>query len=550
MIENSFASIKQYYLKYSNFMNEFFNGFSAEKKIIFILLNAFLSGYIVFTQFFVYSPRYVWETKFFLCAVFLSLIYTFLVFNIIVYLFYKFRHIKIEISNIKNKLDKKTFIICSATCLCVLGLTLLAYYPGGIYSDNCEQWKQVQSFVFEDWHPVIHTLIIWIITRICNNYSFVILVQITAFSLSIGYLISTLKAWGFPKICLIFIELSIVLNIMTRNIMMAALKDCTLAILLVILLTQCINVYFTNGNWFKKNTNIIAFSICFALATLVRHNAFLYTLPLLFFLFFGYRKQVREITKVVFLSITLIILIKGPLYYCLNVSRPDNLPEEIVSLPMTIMGDVMKKNPDKLPLNTKALLNKIATDEQWQQLYRCGHYGSIRFTTDSANIVKKVPVKDFLTMTFYTIKADKYDSLVAVRDITDLIWKTKGEPEGILEVQTNGQSIGYQYKDKKYNRICKIFIHFLDMAFNLPLLNMLLLLTGVHMLLLMFVGLFSYYKIGAIPLMFVVPTVIYNLGTMIFMCEDNYRYFYFNAVITFPICFVLLAQQRQKNSVE
>jgi hypothetical protein len=62
------------------------------------------------------------------------------------------------------------------------------------------------------------------------------------------------------------------------------------------------------------------------------------------------------------------------------------------------------------------------------------------------------------------------------------------------------------------------------------------------MLLLLISGIFSLYKKGTAVLLLVVPSVIYNLGTMMLLAGSDIRFFHFNVVITVPLIFVLLSK--------
>lgn len=548
MVKNSCSVIKAGYSKYRTFISEFFKDFPKSKKIAFILLNAFLSLYIATTRFLLYSSIFVSNTLT-VFAIGLWIFYSIVIFNAIIYLCHIFRDRQIHINAFKSKLNIKTFLVYSSICFAVLGVMLMAYYPGGICEDVCSQWRQVQSFEFNDWHPFPHTLMIWLITRIWNHYPFVLFFQIMVFSLGIGYLVATLEAWGFPKLCLVVVELSVVLNQAIRSFMMFAWKDIALTIFILFILVQCINIYLSDGQWLKKYPNIIAFSVCVALATLVRHNGFFYTFPLLMLIFFVYIKRAPRVLTALLLVVAIMFFVRVPLYKFLNVRDSRNHGQylnqtyvESVGLAMTIMGDVMTKNPDALSPETKSFLNRMGTDEEWKQLYVHGSFNSIKWKSHAPWVINEVPPKDLLKMTLDTIKADPRNSARAVKELTDMVWETKGDPEAKFDVVIRGDWIGYSYNNTIFNKIGKFFVDMLDTFSDTPFLNWILIMTGVHMLLLMLFGLFSYYKNGMKALIFVVPSVTYNLGTMLWLCGNTYRFFLFNTVITIPICWVLLSR--------
>ena len=145
-------------------------------------------------------------------------------------------------------------------------------------------------------------------------------------------------------------------------------------------------------------------------------------------------------------------------------------------------------------------------------------------------------------MTLDTIKRDPENSFLAVRELTGFVWKVSGEGARI-NVVTNGEEIGYTYKNTFINRFCMFFVRIVDMAINIPVMETIFALFGVQMLVLMMVGLFSIQRNGAKTLMFVIPNLAYNLGTMLLLCGKDYRFFHFNLVLTTSACLVMLARQ-------
>ena len=65
-----------------------------------------------------------------------------------------------------------------------------AYFPGGFNLDAYGQWYQVHGFLqLDNWHPVITTLIYWLITRVVDTLAMCILFQIVIFSISVAFLL-------------------------------------------------------------------------------------------------------------------------------------------------------------------------------------------------------------------------------------------------------------------------------------------------------------------------------------------------------------------------
>ncbi|GMO34695.1 MAG: hypothetical protein Ta2B_15110 [Termitinemataceae bacterium] len=154
---------------------------------------------------------------------------------------------------------KETAIIFSSACFLILFLSLLANFPGAKSPDTENQWRQVQTFSFNDWHPVIHTLFIWLVSRIINHYAFVVFAQIAVFSFVVGYLLATLEKWGFSKKIILLTGCFIILNPYTQNIMMYAWKDLAFTICITYLSIMMMNTYLSGGEWLKKLSNVLFF---------------------------------------------------------------------------------------------------------------------------------------------------------------------------------------------------------------------------------------------------------------------------------------------------
>jgi hypothetical protein len=384
-----------------------------------------------------------------------------------------------------------------------------------LFPDNEIQWKQVQTFIFNDWHPVALTLLIWLVTRLVNHYGFVFFVQISVFSIGVGYLIATLESWGFSKKWLLISGLVIAINPYTWEIMMYVWKDITFTILLTYITIMLINIYFSNGAWFNKFSNIISFSITVALASMVRHNGIFFTVPLLILALVFYFRQSRRVLIAVLSTLLVVFLVKIPLYSALNVEFPHNTYIESVGIPMIIMGDVLVKNPDALSPETKAFLNSIATDEEWRSFYSPGSFNSIKwrffavpgFYQFNFDVIETIPVNQFIKMTLHTIKRGRHEAFHAFCDVTAIVWKLT------------------------FNR---------DLSVK----------TGWFILALLLAGVLALSKKDTTILLLVIPILMYDFGTMLLLSGPDARFFHFNVVITLPIVLVLLSKKETYHNYE
>ncbi|GHU71080.1 hypothetical protein FACS189413_12340 [Bacteroidia bacterium] len=234
-----------------------------------------------------------------------------------------------------------------------------------------------------------------------------------------------------------------------------------------------------------------------------------------------------------------IILIRGPLYSALHVTYPENTYTESVGLPMTIMGNVLVKNPQALSNTTKNFLNTMASDEEWKNNYIPGDYNSIKWLFNTANHISGVPVEDFAAMTLNTVQSDPKNSFLAIRDVTYPVWQPWGEFKSV-NIFSNKESLFNE--TNPFRKLLKESLFAIDIIIiSIPLLGEMFAKIGLQMLLLLLVGIIALYKNGSKTLLFIVPMLVYNLGTLLFLCTaSDVRFFHFNAVITLPYIVVLL----------
>jgi hypothetical protein len=527
---------------FNNIKINFYAGMQKSQKKWFVFFNLFVSAYITFVIYISQSDTLFARRDKTIIVVLGSILIFLLIYNAIILICSKYNSRSIIISEKKSTIKKGTIVLFSGLLLVILLLALIASFPGGKSPDTNNQWKQVHSFNFNDWHPVIHTLLIWLITRIIDHYAFVIFIQISVFSIGVGYLIATLESWGFNKKCLLVIGLLIILNPYTMNMMMYPWKDLALTILLTYITIMTINIYYSHGLWFLKWRNVFLFALITGLASCIRHNGFFFTVPLYIVLIMQYSKRNVKIFIAIALSVLTTFFIKGPLYTTLKVENPNNTYRESVGIPMTILGDTLIKNPKLLPPEAREFLNTIATDEYWRENYVPGDYNSIKFKTNASDIIETIPPKTFMKWVIKTCLDANYEAFHAFCDVTNIVWKINDDNKIIKPILSEKNNLL-----TKALHIC--FLGYSGICLALPIISSLFTNLGLHMLILLLIGILSLSKNGVNVLLFVIPSVLYNLGTMLLLCGDDIRFFHFNFVITFPLIFVLLTKPNRQETI-
>ena len=98
----------------------------------------------------------------------------------------------------ENRRRWRWFLLGFGLTFLWLMLYYYAYFPGSFDWDNLDQWWQIQNSQYDTWHPVFHTLIIALFSRIVNHYGFAVFMQLFLYSLLCGYLLVTMAKWRFP----------------------------------------------------------------------------------------------------------------------------------------------------------------------------------------------------------------------------------------------------------------------------------------------------------------------------------------------------------------
>lgn len=425
------------------------------------------------------------------------------------------------------------WFVCLAISAVTLGSAFLKAYPGGVSYDAANQWWQAHSGEYNNWHPVFHTLLIQLCTLLIDRYPFVVLVQCAAFAVAFAYLTKTLHEIGVPAWLAVTVHIFVHLTPLVRNTLMFVWKDNAMCIAAVILCAQTIRMLASRGQWLHKWYNALLFGLVLAFATLVRHNAILFTLPLAVIVLCSFAGVRRMAAFALAVMATAMLLVKGPLYGSLDVVYPNNTAEEAVGLPMIILGNAMQQQPEALDEDARAFLLTLAEEESWRKVYRLNDYNSIKFTFARELIADRSPV-EILGMAAATAFRAPRCAFEAVNGTTGLVWDITGENRGTVVVSNSGhipeESIGNALLNGAGKWLCAL----LDAPVQMVPLRWLAQNIGVQQLLLLLAVLLTMYRKGPAVLALGFPTLIYNLATMLLLCGNDARFFQYTMAISLP----------------
>lgn len=447
----------------------------------------------------------------------------------------------------RKDVDLRVYGLAFGIALFIFGCTFAACYPGGVNYDVSNQWRQAHSGEFNNWHPVFHTLLIWLVTRVRDSYSFGVVVQLVVFAALMARLPAVLHKHGVPAWLALTVHGITAASLPVRNTLMYLGKDSVMTMGVLVLTAQTFEILFTKGEWLKKPLRAVSMGLALGVVTLTRINALLWVAPYLACLFFAWKPLRRRTALAACVMLALLAIIEGPVYGALDVVYPDNTVEEMVGLPMTVLGDTKQREPDKLDAETSAFLATLASEEAWQNTYTLHSYNSIKFTYER-ELIKNTPLSDILSMALRSAAAAPRTAFEAVNGLTDLVWDVTGQDEGYRLVRNSGDIAELQFKSEWLNRLGEKLSKAFELPMQLAPLRWLTCNIGVQLLLLLLTTLWALYRRGVRALVLALPTLLYNLGTMLLLCGNDARFFHFSMTVSLAAILCLMYLPEQKNN--
>ena len=260
----------------------------------------------------------------------------------------------------------------------VLALWYLVYYPGGLSPDSINQYSQVLSGSYNDWHPVAQTLFaFWLPLRLTGGWAgSVTLFQILLFGLALGYGFHSLYLCAGRRLTEAAM-LFVLLNPQTCNIAMFPWKDLSFGIGALFLTAFSLRILMSRGRWLKKPLNLLLCALMLALTTLFRHNGILFTAFVVLALFFSAPKKQTLLAAV--LAIALVLGVKGPLYSAIGVESPGSRSSETLGVPMAVIGGLTANCPEQMDPEVLEFAYAVAPKEVWEQRYVFGNYNNVKW---------------------------------------------------------------------------------------------------------------------------------------------------------------------------
>ncbi len=206
-------------------------------------------------------------------------------------------------------------------CLIVWGLTLVTCWPGLMSPDSLAQWHQAAEWRLSDRHPALHTMTLWLGTRIANTPAVVAGLQILVLSLVVGVGLAHLRRRGLPAwlawvTCTVF-----ALSPVNQTMSISIWKDIPFSVCLLIFNLLVLETVVTHGRAWHGWFYWLGLGVVGALAALYRHNGLPVIVGTLLVLAVVYWRFWRGIVPTIACVVLVLFLVRGPVFQSAQVRQ-------------------------------------------------------------------------------------------------------------------------------------------------------------------------------------------------------------------------------------
>lgn len=426
-------------------------------------------------------------------------------------------------------------------------LYYIAYYPGGFSNDSISQFGQTINGKYSDWHPVIQTLFAFKLPLALTGgwVGSITLFQIICFSAVLGYSFNALYKYTHPAYAVVSM-LFVLLNPQLTTNSMYPWKDVSFAIGALLLLAYALQIYFSNGTWLESKLNTGLFIITAVLTTLFRHNALLFTVPLIIAVLLCTTKK-RGL--VVALSIIVLYIgVKVPLYSALNVEQPGERQVETLGVPMTVIGAVVTNDPDIRDEEILEFAYKVAPKEVWEQHYNYS-FNSVKWKdgTDTM-VIEEYGAQRVIPMMLRCFKNAPVISSKALIKLTRAAYTLSDNYTFVYYpgISQNSFDIA-QSGNNSISTLLKSYCSFASKTFP----HLFMYLGSMHLLLI--ASVLAKCKLNCLKdwkkILFIIPVFAYNYGTTLLLSgvSDSIRFFFYTFTLV-PLFLVFLYKKDDEGS--
>ena len=252
----------------------------------------------------------------------------------------------------------------------------IAFYPAAMTPDSMAQWEQAKTQEFTNWHPVMFTWTIMLLTSIWDSPAIIALFQMTLLALTIGYMGYLMKRFSIHPAIIWFVLLISAIIPINAILSITIWKDVTYSISLLFFSLLMILLVKTNGEETKKTSFMVLFLIGSFLLVFFRHNGFPVFVITMIAVIIMYRHTWKRLVPAALAIIVLHQVITGPVYTKLEVHPSD--PQEALSIPTQQIANIVVNDGD-MNEEQREYVNRLMALDVWPEKYNPSSVDPIKF---------------------------------------------------------------------------------------------------------------------------------------------------------------------------
>ncbi len=261
-----------------------------------------------------------------------------------------------------------SWVAPAAVCAAVWSVFLVAFWPGLLSFDSVVQWGQMVTGQLSNGHPALHSMMIWLVTRVWHSPAAVALCQVLALSLTFGLAVREMGRWGVPAWARGLVTVLFAFSPANTALSITLWKDVAYSTTLLAVSTMLMRLARTRGEALRSKAFVGGLTGLLSLAMLLRHNGLPVAVLLLGLLAIIVPRELRRRVGAVALGcIVAFALVTGPFYRALGVAP---MPRAFAySQVFHQIGAIVHAAPDSLSKEDRALLESMQPMKIWRDDY-------------------------------------------------------------------------------------------------------------------------------------------------------------------------------------
>lgn len=458
---------------------------------------------------------------------------------------------RLTLKPVSNVSKRGLWLIFAAAFLIVFAVFIIAFsaaFPGSFENDSIAQMRQAVTGIYDDWHPIWHTLVYFTLPyRAFGTPSAVVVLQITYLSLAIAYMtLIILKHAGVTWSLISFTYL--VFNPFTLFLVVAPLKDVGFATASLISMSIGVDIYFSGNSRKTPMIKCVILGFMLANAAIFRHNGILFSAFVLIALFFIREKRKWLVVVIAFAASMVIIQVSA--YRLTDATHIDTAVIQVTGLPLSIIGNVAKDTPELLDEETKEFVYGIAPAEVWQERYSRGNFNLIKYGgIHDPDVIEEAGTLNIVKMALRSATASPQAALEAFFALTDFVYGFDVQDKADIDVicfSISDNDLGISYEGNEriagllnvYYRVLKLhgwnFIRKLGFTVFMPILVIA-----------------ASCRLNSLKdwrrILWSFPLLAYDFGTMLLLSGHDARFFYVSFLI-WPLTIIALLNKHNEGA--